>query len=138
MKRLAAILGLAALAACNTDIDQSTRPDNLAGMYHLASLGGKALPAPTTIDTFPAQLVSGELVLAANGTWSETLGIRAVSSTGVKPVVQFPAGGTWLILRDYAYIAFTDKVNAYSFSGVAAGNTVVLRSAEGQDMVYRR
>ena len=138
MRRLAAILGLAALAACTTDIDQSTRPDNLAGTYHLASLGGNALPAPITIDTFPARLVSGELVLTANGTWTETLAISTVSPTGVKQVVQLPAGGTWLILRDYAYIAFTDKVNAYSFSGVAAGNTVVLRSSEGQDMVYKR
>ena len=138
MRRLAAILGLAALAACTTDIDQSTRPDNLAGTYHLASVGGNALPAPIMFDTFPARLVSGELVLTANGTWSETLAISTVSSTGVKQVFQLPAGGTWIILRDYAYIAFTDKVNAYSFSGVAAGNTVVLKSADGQELLYRR
>ena len=138
MRRLAALLGLAALAACNTDIDQSTRPDFLAGTYHLVSLAGAPLPAPTTIDTVPAQLVSGGLVLRANGTWTETLFLTTASPAGVKKFVTSSGAGSWVILRDFAYIAFTDQTNAYSFSGIASGNMVVIKTAGGQEMVYRR
>ena len=138
MRRLAALLGLAALAACNTDIDQSTRPDKIAGTYHLVSLAGAPLPAPTTIDTISAQLISGGLVLTANGTWAETLTLTTASPTGIKQLVTSSGGGTWVILRDQAYIAFMDLRNAYSFSGVGSGNMIVLRTIGGQEMVYRR
>ena len=138
MRRLAAILGLAALTACNTDIDQSTRPDNIAGTYHLATLGGTPLPAATTVDSISAQLVSGELVLAVDGTWAESLTLTTVSPTGVKQTATSSGAGTWIILRDQAYIAFMDRLNAYSFSGVGSGNMIVLETTGGQQMVYRR
>ncbi|CAN5903990.1 hypothetical protein BH11GEM1_BH11GEM1_27770 [soil metagenome] len=138
MRRLAALLGLAALAACSTDIDQSTRPDNLAGTYHLVSLAGAPLPAATTIDTVSAQLVSGDLVLTADGMWTETLSLTTASPTGVKQLLTSSGAGTWVILRDFAYIAFTDRINAYSFSGIGSGNMVVLKTVGGQEMVYRR
>ena len=138
MRRLAALLGLAVLTACSTDIDQSTRPDNLAGTYHLVSLAGAPLPAPTTIDTVSAQLVSGDLVLTANGTWTETLSLTTASPTGLKQLMTSSGAGRWVILRNFAYIAFTDRINAYSFSGVGSGNTVVLQTVGGQEMVYRR
>ena len=138
MRRLAALLGLAALAACNTDIDQSTRPDNIAGTYHLVSLAGAPLPAPTTIDTTSFQLESGELVMTADGMWTELLALTTVSPTGVKRPSTTSGSGTWVILRDQAYIAFMDRRNAYSFSGVGSGNMIVLRTIGGQEMVYRR
>ena len=138
MRRLAAILGLAALAACNTDIDQSTRPDNIAGTYHLASLGGAPLPAPTTIDSTSFQLESGELVMTADGMWTESLALTTVSPSGVKQLTTSSGAGSWVILRDQAYIAFMDRRNAYSFSGVGSGNMIVLRTTGGQEMVYRR
>lgn len=138
MRRLAAILGLAALAACTTDIDESTRPNRVAGTYHLVSLGGTPLPAPTAIDTFPARLVSGNLILTPDGTWSETLTLTTAVSIGGRRTFESSGGGSWVILRDYAYIAFTDRLNSYSFSGTASGNTVVLLSGMGEEMLYRR
>jgi hypothetical protein len=138
MRRFAAILGLAVLAACNTDIDQSTRPDNIAGTYHLASLGGAPLPASTTIDSTSFQLESGELVMTADGMWTESLALTTVSPTGVRQPATSSGAGSWVILRDQAYIAFMDRRNAYSFSGVGSGNMIVLRTTGGQEMVYRR
>ena len=138
MRRIVALLGLAALTACSTDIDTSTRPDNLAGTYHLVSLAGAPLPAATTIDTVSAQLVGGELVLTANGTWTETLSLTTTSPTGVNRLVTSSGAGSWVILRDFAYIAFTDRINTYSFSGIGSGNMIVLKTVGGQEMVYRR
>ena len=138
MRHIASLLTLVALTACNTDIDQSTRPDNIAGTYHLASLGGTPLPATTTIDSTSFQLVSGELVMTANGMWTEELAFTTLSPTGVKQATTSSGAGTWIILRNQAYIAFTDRLNAYSFSGVGSGNMIVLETTGGQRMVYRR
>ena len=138
MRRLAAILGLAALAACNTDVDQSTRPDNIAGTYHLASLGGAPLPVPVAIDSTSFQLESGELVMTADGSWTESLTFTTVSRTGGRQATMSSGGGTWIILRDQAYIAFMDRLNSYSFSGVGSGNQIVLRNLRDEAMVYRR
>ena len=138
MRRFASLLGLALLAACNTDIDQSTRPDNIAGTYHLATLAGASLPARTMIDTTAFQVVSGELVMTAGGMWTETLALTTVSPTGVTRSSTSSGGGSWVILRHQAYIAFTDRINAYSFSGVGSGSMIVLRTTGGQEMVYRR
>ena len=41
MRRYAAIGALAILGACTNEIDQSTRPENVAGTYRLTSYGGK-------------------------------------------------------------------------------------------------
>lgn len=138
MRRLAAILGLAALTACNTDIDQSTRPDNIAGTYHLATIGGASLPVSRTVDSTSVQLVSGELVMTADGMWTEALALTTISPTGVRRAVTSSGAGSWVILRDQAYIAFTDRLNAYSFSGVGSGSMIVLRTTDGEEMVYRR
>jgi len=138
MRRIASLLALVALTACSTDIDQSTRPDNIAGTYHLASLGGAPLPVPTMVDSTTFQLVSGELVMTANGMWTEDLAFTTLSPSGVKQATTSSGAGTWVILRDQAYIAFMDRLNAYSFSGVGSGNMIVLETAGGQRMVYRR
>ena len=138
MRHIASLLALVALTACNTDIDQSTRPDDIAGTYHLASLGGTPLPVPTTIDSTSFQLVSGELVMTANGMWTEELALTTLSPTGVKQAATSSGAGSWIILRNQAYIAFTDRLNSSSFSGVGSGNMIVLETTGGQRMVYRR
>ena len=138
MRRIASLLALVALTACSTDIDQSTRPDNIAGTYHLASLGGAPLPVPTTIDSTTFQLVSGELLMTANGMWTEELAFTTLSPTGVTQAVTSSGAGSWIILREQAYIAFMDRLNGYSFSGVGSGNQIVLETIGGQRMVYRR
>ncbi|MEP6991982.1 MAG: hypothetical protein ABJA80_13710 [bacterium] len=136
LRRVVALFALAALGACGNEIDQSTRPINLVGTYQLVSYGGSALPVATRLDS-ASTLVSGELILSADMTWSETLMLQSTSQGAARTYTQVGSGG-WTILRDYAYIAFTDRLNAYSFSGTASGGTVVLQSADGSEMIYRR
>lgn len=137
MRRILALAALVVLAACSNEIDQSTRPSNIVGTYQLASYGGTTLPVVIRSDSVKLEVLSGQLILTADGQWSETLGIRA-SFKGNTNVDNAISAGTWSNVRDYAYISFYDKVNGYPFSGTAAGGTVVLNTVNGEQLVYRK
>jgi hypothetical protein len=137
MRRLLALAALLFTAACNNEIDQSTRPDNLTGTYHLVTYGGTLLPVPIRADSVKLEVLSGVLLVNADGTWSETLGIRTSfkGNTNVENVIN---AGTWSNVREVAYMSFYDKVNGYAFSGTGSGGTIVLNTVSGDQLVYRR
>ena len=137
MKRFFVLLALVALSACNNEIDQSTRPDNIVGSYHLVTWGGRALPATIRSDSVVVQVLDGTLVLASDHEWSETISVKTTrnGNTQVDAVTSF---GSWNNIRPSAYIAFNDKVNLYQFSGTAAGSTIVLNTVAGDELVYVR
>ncbi|MEO8333402.1 MAG: hypothetical protein ABI664_00420 [bacterium] len=137
MRRLFALLALVALGACTNEIDQSTRPDNIVGSYHLLSYGGTILPATIRADSVNLQVIDGTLILAADGAWSETLSVQS-SFAGVMQVQPATTFGNWNNIRQFAYISFFDKLNNYQFSGTASGATIVLNTVNGDQLVYRR
>ena len=137
MKRFFALAAVAILCACNNEIDQSTRPDNLVGAYHLVSFGGTVLPATIRADSVNEQVVDGELILASDGSWSEVVSIQ-VAAGGVTQTQAVSSFGSWNNVRQFAYISFFDKSNNYQFSGTAAGSTVVLTTVNGDQLLYRR
>ena len=54
MRRFFALLAVAALSAsagCTSEIDQSTRPENLVGTYHLVSWGSVLAPRNSSVRT---------------------------------------------------------------------------------------
>jgi hypothetical protein len=137
MRRFLALLAIVALGACNQEIDQSTRPDNIVGSYHLVSFGGTILPATIRADSVNLQVLDGTLTLASDGQWSETISlqVRSAGATQVQAVTSF---GNWNNIREVAYISFFDKANNYQFSGTASGATIVLNTVNGEQLVYRR
>jgi len=136
MRRFLALFALVALGACGTEIDQSTRPNNVAGVYHLVSLGGTVLPATIRADSVNLQVLEGTLTLGTDGSWEETLSINA-QSAGVTQVQAVTTFGSWNNVRPNAYISFFDRVNNYQFTGTASGATIVLTTVEGGEMIYR-
>ena len=136
MRRLAAAIALICLGACTNEIDESTRPENIVGNYQLVSVGGEPLPATRQIDTTTALIISGELILTSDRRWTETIKLR--SNSGAGQILLEDGAGGWTIIRDFAYLAFTDTRNSYQFSGTASGRTIVLTFADGSEMVYRR
>jgi hypothetical protein len=137
MRRFFALVALTALCACGNEIDQSTRPDNVAGTYQLLSWGGVPLPATLQADAVNVQVTKGELILGSDGTWSEVLTLQVATSGGSQPQ-EVSSFGNWNNIRQFAYISFFDRQNNYQFSGTAAGGTVILTTVNGDQLVYRR
>ncbi|MEO7456934.1 MAG: hypothetical protein ABIY52_11790 [Gemmatimonadaceae bacterium] len=137
MRRILALAALVLLGACNNEIDQSTRPEQLAGTYHLVTYGGTVLPVVVRSDSVRREVLSGQLIVTTDGQWSEALSLKT-SFKGNSSVDNVISAGSWSNVREIAYMSFYDKVNGYSFSGTASGGTIVLNTVGGDQLVYRR
>ena len=138
MRRFAALLAVVFLAACTSEIEQSTRPETVMGTYQLRTYGGRPLPALISVDTAGVlEVVGGELTIGADQSWSETVNFRLTKGTQIQSTT-FGSSGSWVFLRDFAYMVFNDKVDNYQFTGTAAGGTVTLDLANGNSLVYGR
>ena len=137
MRRFAALLALTFLWACTDEIDESTRPENIVGTYRLVTYGGSTLPTTRLVNTVAVQVLAGDLTLTADRNWTEALTLKTTTGGASQTFIEKGAG-SWAIVREFAYISFNDKLNAFQFSGTASGRTIVLQSAGGAEMVYRR
>jgi hypothetical protein len=136
MRRFAALLAVVFLAACSTEIEQSTRPNSVAGSYQLRTYGGRSLPALVSTDSSGVlEIVSGTLVIGSDQSWSETQEFRLTKGAIVTPAA-FTSSGSWVFLRDYAFMMFNDKVYNYQFSGIVAGRSVTLDLNNGNSLVF--
>jgi hypothetical protein len=138
MRRIAALLAVVFLAACTREIEQSTRPEAVMGTYQLHTYGGRSLPALVSSDTAGVwEVTSGELVLGSDQSWTETVNYRLTKGTQVQ-TASFGSSGSWVFMRDFAYMVFNDKVDNYQFTGTAAGGSVTLELVNGSALVYSR
>jgi hypothetical protein len=138
MRRYAALLAVVFLAACGTEIDQSTRPSTVAGTYSLRKYAGRPLPAFVSSDSSGVlEIVGGTLVIGADQSWSETQDYRLTKGARVQDA-SFGSSGSWVFLRDYALMTFNDKVYNYQFSGTVAGGSVTLDLDNGNALLYSR
>ena len=136
MRRFAAVLAVVFLSACTNEIDQSTRPSSVVGTYQLRTYGGRSLPAVVSSDAGGVtEIMSGELVINANQTWTETRVLRYTQGTTSQSVA-FGSNGSWVFLSDFAYMQFNDKVYDYQFTGTAAGGSLTLNLNDGNAVVY--
>jgi len=138
MRRFAALLAVIFVAACTNEIDTSTRPEAVVGSYQLRSYGGRTLPTLVSTDANGTQeLLSGELVIGADKSWTETRVFRYTEG-GVAQQIAFGSNGSWAFLRDFAYMQFNDKMLGYQFTGTAAGGSVTLNLNDGNTAIYSR
>ena len=138
MRRIAALLAVVFLAACTREIDQSTRPDTVAGTYQLRTYGGRSLPTLVSTDSAGTwEVVGGSLVIAADQSWSETVEYR-LTKGAVSQLSTFGSSGSWAFMPEYAYMMFNDKVDNYQFTGTAAGGTVTLQMVNGNYLIFQR
>jgi hypothetical protein len=138
MRRIAALLAAVLLTACTNEIDTSTRASSVVGTYQLRSYGGRTLPTLISTDeSGTTELMSGELVIGADKSWTETRVLRHTQA-GVAQQIVFGSAGSWTFLRDFADMQFNDKVLNYQFTGVAAGGSVSLSLNDGNVVIYSR
>ena len=136
MRRFVALLTVVLLAACNTQIDQSTSPSAVVGTYQLRSYGGRSLPTVVSTDAAGVtEVVSGELVIGRDNSWSETRTYRQTAS-GTTQTASFVYSGSWTYERDQASMLFNMPALQAQFTGVAAGGSVTLSMSDGSTVVY--
>ena len=138
MRRLAALLFTVILAACTNEIDQSTRPTSVVGSYQLKAYGGRTPPIQISTEAAgKMEILSGELVIGADKSWSESR-IYRYTENGAVQQLSFGSTGSWTFLRDSASMQFNDKQLKYQFSGTAAGGSVTLSLNDGNIVIYSR
>jgi ABC-type phosphate transport system substrate-binding protein len=138
MRRFAALLAVVFLAACTNEIDQSTRPDLVAGSYQLRAYGGRQLPAVVSSDSSGVlEITGGSLVIGADNSWSESQDYRLTKGTMVR-LASAGSSGSWVYFRDFASMTFNDKVYNYQFTGTVAGGSVTLELENGSSFMYSR
>ena len=136
MRRLAALLAVILVAACSNEIDTSTRPEAVIGSYQLRAYGGQKLPTVVSVDqNGTAELLSGQLVIGADKSWTEARVYRYTLG-GVSQQITFGSNGSWALTRDGAFMEFNDKVLGYQFTGTAAGGSLTLNLNDGSTAVY--
>ena len=80
-RRLFLMFALATLVACGENGVTGTTTVSLVGSWTLQSVNGGAIPATLTSATEKREVVSGSLVISANGAFTSTL-IQKVTPTG--------------------------------------------------------
>ena len=136
MRRLAALLAVILVAACSNEIDTSTRPEAVIGSYQLRAYGGQKLPTVVSVDqNGTAELLSGQLVIGADKSWTEARVYRYTLG-GVSQQITFGSNGSWALTRDGAFMEFNDKVLGYQFTGTAAGGSLTLNLNDGSTAIY--
>ena len=118
------VLGVAGLAACGSD---SMGPDHsaVAGTYTLQTANGLSLPVDLVEGGEPFTLHSGNIVLRADGTCTNTF-VTTPSRAGSLPCT-FTLSGT-----TFSYNELGDVIN-----GSLSGNTLTLTN-DGNNLVYTR
>ena len=136
MRRFVALLTVVLLAACNNEIDVSTRPSSVVGTYQLQSYGGRSLPTVVSTDAGGVtEVTGGKLEINGDNTWSEIRDYRMTSS-GTIQTASFVYSGSWTYERDNASMLFHLPDLQAQFTGIAAGGSVTLSLSDGTRVVY--
>ena len=136
MRRFVALLTVVLLAACNNEIDVSTRPSSVVGTYQLQSYGGRSLPTVVSTDAGGVtEVTGGKLEINGDNTWSEIRDYRMTSS-GTTQTASFVYSGSWTYERDNASMLFHLPDLQAQFTGIAAGGSVTLSLSDGTRVVY--
>jgi 2-polyprenyl-6-methoxyphenol hydroxylase-like FAD-dependent oxidoreductase len=136
MRRFVALLTVVLLTACTPEIEQSTRPNSVFGTYQLRAYGGRSVPVVVSTEGGAVtEVLSGELVIGADNTWSETRTYR-FTATGSAQTASFVYTGSWTYERDEANMLFNLPSMQTQFTGTAAGGSVTLSMSDGSTVVY--
>lgn len=109
MRRLALLLAVVALAACNND---STSPNGtVVGTYSLRTVNGSQLPYTFSDGSV---LVSDQLTINSNGTYTDIASYSNVNSN--------PEQGYWSINNNL--ISFNDINSGANYTGSVSGSVL--------------
>jgi hypothetical protein len=138
MRRLAAalVLALASSAiACGSDSVTNPTPESLAGTWNLSTLNGVALPFVLQQSNPKVELLSDQIVVSSDGTFTDTFSLRFTDAAGVVTNDGGFDTGTWT-LNGAALVLRYDSDASVSTASVA-GNSFTI-SVPGLAQLYTK
>lgn len=129
-----AVLGLAAAACGGGGDDGINEPVSIAGTYNLQTIDGQSPPVVVFDEPgLKVEIVSGNFVLNANGSFTTTVGWRLTEGTQVSTESEtFP--GTYTVNGSTVNFTYSD---GDTDSATLAGNTLTF-SEGGSSVVFRK
>jgi len=135
MRRLLSIVCTAAtvlLAACDSDDSTGPTENAVSGTWNLTTVNGA--PLPFVIQSTPKiELVSEQLVVSANGTFTQASLVRTTSGTTVSNQTNSSAG-TYTLSGTTASFIFNDGTTG---AGTVSGTSLTV-AKPGRAYVYQK
>jgi len=135
MRRMLAIVCTAAtvlLAGCDSNDTTGPSQNPVAGTWNLTTVNGT--PLPFTIQATPKiEVTSDQLVVLANGTFTESTQTRTTNGTTVT-MQTIPDGGTYSLNGTNATFIFNDGTTG---AGTVSGNTLTV-AIPGISLLYQK
>jgi hypothetical protein len=135
MRRMLAIVCTAAtvlLAGCDSGDTTVPTQNAVSGTWNLTTVNGS--PLPFTIQSTPKiEVVSDQLVVSANGTFTESTQTRTTNGTTITTQT-IPDAGTYSLNGTAATFIFNDGTTG---AGTVSGNTLTV-AMTGVSLVYQK
>ena len=119
MRKLFVVAALALAAACG----DSTSPSSVSGTYNLQTVNGAALPYVFQADNPKRELISEQLVLSANGTFTFNDVIRTTPTGGAPTTMPTTDSGTFTLTGNSIVFTFG---GTSSIAGSVSGSTLTI------------
>jgi hypothetical protein len=133
MRRLFAVVTLLALAACGGDSSTGIN-GNIAGTYNLSTVNGSGLPFVLQAANPKVEILSDQLIVNGNGTFSENGSFRVTNGTQVTTQV-IPDAGTYTI--NGTAVSFVFNSDGSTGTGTLSGNSLIIAQS-GFSSVYTK
>jgi hypothetical protein len=136
MRRLLSLVVLAtALSACGSDSSTQPTQASVAGTWNLTSVNGVALPWLAQAADPKVEVLNDQLVLSANGTFTQSQNVRFTDATQVVTTQAFNDAGTYSL--NGASATFRFNSDGSSGTGTISGNTLTVGET-GFSFVYTK
>ena len=121
------------LSACGSDSTTAPTPTSIAGTWNLTTVNGAALPFVLQAANPKIEILSDQIVILSNGSFTQSTQARATSGTTITTQT-IPDGGTYTLNGTAATFTFTD---GGSETATVSGNTMTIAET-GLSLVYNK
>jgi len=121
------------LSACGSDSSTNPTPTSIAGTYNLSTVNGAALPYILQAANPKVEIISDQIVIAANGTFTQSTSARITQGTTISTST-IPDNGTYSLNGTAATFIFSDGSTG---TATVSNNTLTIAET-GISLVYTK
>jgi len=119
------------LSACGSDSSTNPTPTSIAGTWNLSTVNGAALPYVLQAANPKVEIISDQIVISANGTFTQSTQARITQGTTVSTST-LPDNGTYSLTGTAATFVFSDG----SAGTATVSNNTLTIAESGISLVY--